>query len=153
MDMTHATPKANDARTRAKNGECQYQGSNWARKDLRLAVYLRDGMACMWCGASLEDGVQLSLDHVTPHSNGGDNSAANLVCSCKKCNDSRGNRPAAAFAKATAGYVNHGVTAKAILTAIKSHTAQSIAPFRAEAKSILSRRPTWQAALKTAAEK
>jgi hypothetical protein len=142
MDTTQTNT---DARSQGK-----WAGMNWIRKDLRLAVYLRDGMACMWCGATLEEGVQLTLDHVIPHSHGGDNAVSNLVCSCQKCNSSRGNRAAVAFAKATAGYVNHGVTAKAILSAITHHVALDIKPFRTEAKTILSRRPSWQAALETA---
>ena len=29
----------------------KWQGMNFVRKDLRLAIYLRDGMACVWCAA------------------------------------------------------------------------------------------------------
>jgi hypothetical protein len=142
------TKQNNDARSRG-----DWQGFNWCRKDLRLAIYLRDGMACMWCGATLEDGAQLSLDHVNPHSNGGGNGADNLICACSKCNKSRGKRSAQAFAKATANYVNHGVTATQILAAIKTHIAQPIKKYRDEAKSILGRRPSWQSALEEASNK
>ena len=41
-------------------------GGKWIRPDKRLALYLRDGMACCWCGASVEEGEHLTLDHVIP---------------------------------------------------------------------------------------
>ena len=44
-----------------------------------MAIYMRDGLACAYCGAAVEDGAQLSLDHITPDSLGGDNQADNLV--------------------------------------------------------------------------
>lgn len=122
-------------------------GMNWVRKDLRLAIYLRDGMACTYCASTLEDGAKLTLDHVTPHSQGGANTAGNLVCACHKCNSSRSDRPAEAFAAAVAGYVNHGVTAADILGTIAERTAADIRPFRAEAKAIMARRADWQQAL------
>ena len=63
--------------------KANWQGMNWIRQEKRLAIYLRDGMSCAYCGASVEGGAQLSLDHVKPHSRGGSNAAANLVtCSC-----------------------------------------------------------------------
>lgn len=30
------------------------QGMNWIRKDKRLAIYMRDGMACVYCGLTLD---------------------------------------------------------------------------------------------------
>lgn len=139
------TKKQNDARSRGN-----WQGSKWCRRDLRLAIYLRDGMACMWCGVTLEDGAKLTLDHVTPHSRGGRNGADNLICACEKCNKSRGNRSAASFAAAVAEYVDHGATAKQILAAVRNHTRRSIEPHREGAKAIIARRPTWQAAMEEA---
>ena len=49
------------------------QGMNWLRPEKRLAIYLRDGLACCYCGSGVEDGVKLTLDHLTPHSQGGTN--------------------------------------------------------------------------------
>lgn len=123
-----------------------YQGAKWCRRDLRLAIYLRDGMACMYCGR--ED--DLTLDHLTPHSQGGSNRAENLVTCCQTCNSARADRSLEEFAQAAAGYLNRGITAGDILGAIADHTAQDIKPFRAQAKDIIARRPQWQAALHTA---
>jgi hypothetical protein len=71
-----------------------------------MAIYLRDGLACAYCGAKLEDGTQLSLDHLTPRSKGGKNHAGNLVTCCRKCNSSRGNRPWRQFAADVATYLD-----------------------------------------------
>lgn len=118
------------------------QGMNWLRQEKRLAIYLRDGLACIYCGATIEEGASLSLDHVKPYSEGGSNSERNLVTCCAKCNSSRGNRPVADFAAAVAGYVNHGVTAEDILSDIRSRTRRSLAPYKAEAKALVARRGT-----------
>lgn len=115
-------------------------GMNWCRQDFRLGVYLRDGCACVWCGASVEDGAQLTLDHLTPREEGGGNEPSNLVTACHLCNSRRGSRSITAFAKAVAGYVNHGVTATEVLLNISRLIRQDLKPFRAEAKALIARR-------------
>ena len=60
------------------------QGMNWIRKEKRLAIYLRDGLACCFCGEGVEDGAKLTLDHLTPHSHGGTNGAENLATACHR---------------------------------------------------------------------
>ena len=92
----------------------EWLGSKWIRKERRLAIYLRDGLACVYCGVGMEDGAFLSLDHVKPWSKGGNNESCNLVTCCKRCNDSRGNRGLRAFTEAVAAYLNHGVEARDI---------------------------------------
>jgi 5-methylcytosine-specific restriction endonuclease McrA len=87
----------------------KWNGSNWIRKERRLAIYLRDGLACVYCGASVEDGATLSLDHVRPHSKDGGTASSNLVTCCRKCNSSRGNRGLREFCKS-----DHGVSWKDI---------------------------------------
>ena len=81
------------------------QGMNWIRKEKRLALYLRDGLACVYCGEGIEQGATLTLDHLTPYSNGGSNCSHNLVTACRRCNSSRGTRSVRAFSKAVAGYI------------------------------------------------
>lgn len=103
------------------------QGMNWLRPEKRLAIYLRDGLACAWCGRGVEEeGMKLTLDHLTPRSKGGSNDATNLVTACCTCNSSRGNRSIAVFAKAVAIYVNHGVTAKAVLATVTAAAKRAI---------------------------
>ncbi len=50
-----------------------WQGMNWITQKKRLAIYLRDGMACAWCGKGVEENMTLSLDHLKTHAAGGEN--------------------------------------------------------------------------------
>lgn len=128
------------AATETARGNGKYQGMNWITQVKRLAIYLRDGMACAYCGDSVENGTKLSLDHILPHSKGGTNHETNLVTCCSKCNSSRGNRDIEVFVPAVAQYINHGVTAGAIFLHIANHSAMDLKPFIAEAKVIIARR-------------
>lgn len=116
------------------------QGMNWIRQEKRLAIYLRDGCACGWCGAKAEDGAQLTLDHIVPYVKGGSHHEANLVTSCHRCNSARGKRSLPAFAQATAVYLNHGLTMEAILANIRRLARRSLTPHKAEAKELIARR-------------
>ncbi len=66
-----------------------WSGAKWIRPSTRWAIYLRDRLACVYCGAS----CALSLDHVVPHSAGGSHAACNLVTACVPCNSARKDRP------------------------------------------------------------
>ena len=68
-------------------------GQHWLADKRRLAIYLRDGMACVYCLRGVEGGIQLTLDHVTPRSRGGSNKNSNLLTACMGCNVSRGQVP------------------------------------------------------------
>ena len=114
------------------------QGSHWIRPEKRLAIYLRDGLACAYCGATIEDGARLTLDHLRPVSRGGSNEASNLVTCCCKCNSSRGNRPVAAFTRAVAEYVD--ADAKEIERHVRRQSKRSLAPHIVEAKEMIERR-------------
>jgi 5-methylcytosine-specific restriction endonuclease McrA len=88
----------------------KWNGSKWCRRERRLAIYLRDGLSCVYCGIGLEEGVTLSLDHLTPHSQGGSNKSSNLVTSCRRCNSVRGNRPWKLFTLAVSQYTGNNPT-------------------------------------------
>lgn len=105
---------------------------NWISQIRRLAIYLRDGMACAYCGATVEEGAPLSLDHIVPHSRGGQDIETNLVTCCKKCNSSRGNRDVAVFAEAAAGYLNHGLTGGQIMAHITTCLARPVSLTKAK---------------------
>lgn len=126
-------------------GRGSWQGQNWCRPATRLAIYLRDGMECVYCGNGVEDGVQLTLDHVRPHSRGGSNAPSNLITACKRCNSARGNRSLMAFARAVADYLDHGVQAEEIVAHVR-RTVRRTLP-RAEARELLARRGTVARAL------
>lgn len=83
---------------------------NWIRPAKRLAIYLRDGMACCWCGDSVENGAKLTLDHLRPYSKGGSHHETNLVTCCSRCNSSRGNRGQKAFSRIVASYLNRNAS-------------------------------------------
>ena len=115
-----------------------WNGMNWIRQEKRLAIYLRDGMACAYCGHAVEDGSQLTLDHIRPASKGGSNDARNLVTCCARCNSSRADRPVASFARSVADYLNHGATADEIVAHI-TRTRRRALPM-AEARAMMARR-------------
>lgn len=124
-----------------------WQGMNWIRQEKRLAIYLRDGCACCYCGATAENGAKLTLDHLKPHSKGGTNHETNLVTCCLSCNSSRGTRAVATFVKAVAQYINHGIKAESIMTHIRACQRRSLKPFSAEAKQLMAQRGSAFAAL------
>ncbi|MFO0826903.1 MAG: HNH endonuclease [Phycisphaerales bacterium] len=57
----------------------------------RRNIYARDGNRCQYCGRHFPT-RELTLDHVRPRVQGGDNSWLNLVCACVKCNARKGGR-------------------------------------------------------------
>ena len=84
-------------------------GSHWITPSKRAAIYERDGWECAYCGRGprakrnpKQAQLILTLDHLTPRCQGGDNSAANLVTACFSCNSARGNRSVADYAPAGA---------------------------------------------------
>ena len=78
-------------------------GMNWIRPEKRLALYLRDGMACCYCGVGVETGIQLTLDHLQPREHGGSNAPTNLITACVHCNSARGQRSWKKFAERAGG--------------------------------------------------
>jgi len=126
--------------TQPVNRSERNQGMNWIRQEKRLAIYLRDGLACAYCGSSVENGTQLSLDHLKPHSKGGDNSESNLMTCCTRCNSSRGNRSVRGFCKSVAAYINHGVKATDIEKHVRNCSRRSLAEAKIEAKKLVARR-------------
>jgi 5-methylcytosine-specific restriction endonuclease McrA len=57
----------------------------------RRNIFARDTNRCQYCGKKFPTS-ELSLDHVTPRSRGGETSWENVVCSCVKCNVRKGGR-------------------------------------------------------------
>ena len=59
---------------------------------LRFDVLKRDCFKCRYCGASVEDGVMLHVDHLIAQSKGGATSLDNLVTACFDCNIGKSNK-------------------------------------------------------------
>ncbi len=66
----------------------------WIRPEKRLAIYIRDGFCCLYCGTHLKGAVPsfVQLDHLVARSAGGSNDATNLVTACGSCNGARGSK-------------------------------------------------------------
>jgi hypothetical protein len=119
------------------------QGMNWISQHKRLAIYLRDGLACCYCGKGVEDEVKLTLDHLLPYSLGGSNKETNLVTACLSCNSARGNRSVKEFVVGVAAY--HGVEAATIMKRIKN-SLRRVLPL-AQAKELVELRGSCAKAL------
>jgi hypothetical protein len=117
------------------------QGMNWITQKKRLAIYLRDGLCCSYCGDTVETGAKLTLDHLKPYSKGGDNKETNLVTCCARCNSSRGNRSVRAFTRAVAAYLNiDGGHAEMIEKTVRNNAKRSIKGYLTEAAAMIARR-------------
>ena len=57
----------------------------------RRNIFARDSNKCQYCGKKFQT-PDLSLDHVTPRSQGGRSTWENIVCCCIKCNVKKGGR-------------------------------------------------------------
>lgn len=64
------------------------KGSNSRQVPLkdRVRVFDRDNYTCQMCGATVEDGAKLHIDHIIPVSKGGTNELDNLQTLCFECN-------------------------------------------------------------------
>ena len=58
----------------------------------RRNIFIRDKWTCQYCGYHSKRGCNLTIDHVTPRSRGGDSSWTNLATACAKCNTRKGNK-------------------------------------------------------------
>ena len=59
--------------------------SSWIRPTTRIAIYLRDGLCCVYC---MQDWSVngLTIDHIVSRSVGGKNEHTNLASACMRCN-------------------------------------------------------------------
>lgn len=111
-----------------RNGKRGYKGV-CIRRDLRLAIYLRDRFTCLYCLADLHgaDPRDLTLDHVIPDSEGGSNDPSNLITACRHCNCSRQDAPLTRF------------TGPETRAHIRRNTRRAIARYRRLAKDLIER--------------
>lgn len=89
-----------DKRTPSANGKIcsrrKGRSSHWISKINRLAIYLRDGFICCYCGRDLHDAepAEVTLDHLIPREDwpkgkSGLHSSTNLTTACRVCNCGR----------------------------------------------------------------
>jgi 5-methylcytosine-specific restriction endonuclease McrA len=55
----------------------------------RIAVFVRDRGACVYCGAAYQAGAALTVDHVVSRKRGGGDGFDNLVTACRPCNEDK----------------------------------------------------------------
>ena len=58
---------------------------------MKEKVFRNDGYRCRMCGASKEDGIELTIDHIIPLAAGGTNDLDNLQTLCRECNENKAN--------------------------------------------------------------
>tara|TARA_Y100001938_G_C8047468_1_gene409771 strand:- start:558 stop:1073 length:516 start_codon:yes stop_codon:yes gene_type:complete len=58
----------------------------------RRNILRRDDYVCQYCEIKLSNSTKRTIDHILPISRGGGNTWTNLVASCHKCNNRKGNR-------------------------------------------------------------
>jgi hypothetical protein len=73
-------------------------GGKHGRREIREILALQQGR-CIYCDAAFSDKNVPSEDHLLPVSEGGSDSAHNIVLACRGCNSSRGNIPCRTFCK------------------------------------------------------
>jgi 5-methylcytosine-specific restriction endonuclease McrA len=111
------------------------QGSNWIRREKRLAIYLRDGLCCVYCAEEFEVSAQgLTLDHVVPCELGGNNSEGNLVTCCLSCNSSKQAKTTREWFQALR---DKGVNTDKIGARIRRLTRRSLKSYKTAAKQVL----------------
>lgn len=69
------------------------KGSGWIPRWRRMAIYLRDGFTCGYCGRNLAKASprEVTLDHLKPQCDGGSHHESNLITACLSCNSRRQN--------------------------------------------------------------
>ena len=117
--------------------------ASWIKSSTRYAIYHRDGFACVYCGATKADGVQLTLDHVKPRSRDGTHVVTNLVTCCTACNTARADRGIRAWVTLLMEFGVPEDVASAIPARVRTQTAKPIdrAEGRRLAKAL--RVPSW----------
>ena len=65
--------------------------SSEAKRLWRRSIKEHFNSTCVYCGKTYDSNV-LTLDHVHPRSRGGQDITSNVVCACRKCNQSKGSR-------------------------------------------------------------
>lgn len=76
------------------------QSGHWITASRRLAIYLRDGFLCQYCGRDLHraHAREVTLDHLKPRIKGGTHESGNLVTACHRCNSKRQDKPWRSYA-------------------------------------------------------
>jgi hypothetical protein len=111
--------------------------SAWLFVTTRWAIYLRDGLACVYCDATIQelleeaDGNFLTVDHLRARTKGGRNDPANLVTCCYACNCAKGTKSLSAWCRA------EGWDARSLRKRVARRARRPIENWRPAAKLIM----------------
>ncbi len=117
------------------------RGSSWIRTSTRWALYLRDGLRCLYCGRHVldvlaDDGDNfLTIDHLRTRKAGGSHDPSNLSTACYSCNHYRGLRSLRAFAADDLVPVSYG----ALRSRVLRRRRRGVEPYREAARVLLGR--------------
>jgi HNH endonuclease len=120
-----------------------WQGHHWIRDDKRLAIWLRDGLKCVYCQSTAVP-TDACVEHVHAFERGGSNHQSNLVTSCQRCNSRKGDLPLRRFARRIGGDVE-GMDE--IVARVARFTSRQLRPYRIKAKQLIARHGTAARAL------
>lgn len=128
--------------TRAERNIRPGRSSKWCTRRQRLALYLRDGFACQYCGRALagQASSAFGLDHLVPQCKGGTHLASNLVTACGTCN--YGRQAKVWYHYATAGAVQR----------IRRQRRLAMGRYLRQASALLQAGTTWADTVQQAAE-
>lgn len=131
-------------------------GGSWVRPTTRLAIYLRDGLGCVYCCKDWsETGSGLTLDHIVPRARGGSGDPTNLVTCCRTCNEKKGtlfegpNTPQVIWEQMGA---ERNLTGPALLRLLDVHRNTPLGVHRDRARYLVKARPEWYEALMRASK-
>ena len=115
-NTTQTSNRLDKPRTEGKG----WGGGGWVRSAKRWAIYARDGIACVYCGAGYTGPASLTLDHVVCRVNGGSNHESNLVTACNDCNATRKDQALDTFSR------SRGLDPALVLTKIQTQTGKAL---------------------------
>lgn len=116
-------------------------GSTWIRPATRWSVYLRDGLACLFCKQSAQEILSktahnfLTLDHFTTRAAGGGHEPANLTTACYECNHDRGDLSLRAWC------TSRGWPYTTVKSRVWEARQRDVEPFREAARVLLGEYP------------
>lgn len=118
--------------------------SSWVRPTTRLAIYLRDGLGCVYCQVDWSRSGGLTLDHVVPRSLHGRNDVGNLVTSCRNCNNIRRQlRGMPLFSEDEWAALERVLRRRGTRENVEAHLALPLDTFRVQARVLHANPPKW----------
>lgn len=112
-------------------------GGQWLRPITRWAIYLRDGLKCVYCQISLQEllrvreGNFLTVDHMRARCRGGEPKPENLITCCYKCNQDKGRGPLSVFCR------NNGYNYSTVRNRVCETRKKSLDAYREAARVLL----------------